>query len=56
MKDRSFLYELRAYLLCVKVGESSFLYEVRVYLVYVKVGERRYLGKNLTILMIAENQ
>ena len=26
MKDRSFLYELRAYLIYVKVGENSFLY------------------------------
>ena len=25
MKDRSFLYELRAYLIYVKVGERSFL-------------------------------
>ena len=29
MKDRSFLYELRAYLIYVKVGERSFLYEVK---------------------------
>ena len=40
MKDRSFLYELRAYLIYVKVGERSFLYELRAYLIYVKVGEK----------------
>ena len=39
MKDRSFLYELRAYLIYGKVGERSFLYELRAYLTYVKVGE-----------------
>ena len=38
--ERSFLYELRAYLIYVKVGERSFLYELRAYLIYVKVGER----------------
>ena len=53
MKDRSFLYELRAYLIYVKVGERSFLYELRAYLVYVKVGEsaicadKRYPGPPL---------
>ena len=40
MKDRSFLYELSAYLIYIKVGERSFLYELRAYLTYVKVGER----------------
>ena len=39
MKDRGFLYELRAYHIYVKVGERSFLYELRAYLIYVKVGE-----------------
>ena len=42
MKDRSFLYELRAYFIYVKVGERSFLYELRAYLIYVKVGENAY--------------
>ena len=32
MKDKSFLYELRAYLIYVKVGEKSFLYELIAYL------------------------
>ena len=40
MKDRSFLYELRAYLIYVKVEERSFMYELRAYLIYVKVGEK----------------
>ena len=44
MKDRSFLYELRAYLIYVKVGERSFLYELRAYLIYVKVGENYFLN------------
>ena len=43
MKDRSFLYELRAYLIYVKVGERKFLYELRAYLIYVNVGERSFL-------------
>ena len=42
MKDRSFLYELRAYLIYVKVGERSFVYELRAYLIYVKVGENNF--------------
>ena len=37
MKDRSFLYGLRAYFIYVKVEERSFLYELRAYLIYVKV-------------------
>ena len=40
MKDRSFLYELTAYLIYAKVGERSFLYELRAYLIYVNVGEK----------------
>ena len=43
MKNRSFLYKLRAYLIYVKVGERSFLNELKaylVYLVYVKVREK----------------
>ena len=43
MGERSFLYELRPYLIYVKVGERSFLYELRPYLIYVKVGERSFL-------------
>ena len=39
MKDRSILYELRAYLIYAKVGERSFLYELRSYLIHAKVGE-----------------
>ena len=39
MKDRSLLYELRAYLIYVKVREIRFLFELRAYLIYVKVGE-----------------
>ena len=39
MQERSFLYELRAYLIYVKVGERSFLFELRAYDVYVKVVE-----------------
>ena len=39
MKDRSFLYELRAYLIYVKVEKRSFSYELKAYLIYVKVGE-----------------
>ena len=46
MKDRSFLYELRAYLIYVKVGERSFIYELRAYLIYVKVGENYFCQKN----------
>ena len=33
------LYELRAHLVYVKVGERSSLYMLRAYLIYVKVGE-----------------
>ena len=36
----NFLYELRAYLLYVKVGDRSFLYELRAYLIYVKGKQR----------------
>ena len=36
-------YELRPYLIYVKVGERSFLYGLRAYLIYVKVGERSFL-------------
>ena len=39
IKDRSFLYELRAIFIYVKVGERSFLCELRAYLICVKVGE-----------------
>ena len=39
MQDRSFLYELRANLVYVKVGERSFLNELGAYLIYVKVRE-----------------
>ena len=42
MKDRSFLYELRAYLIYVKVGERSFLYKLRAYLIFVKVREKYF--------------
>ena len=45
MKDKYIdLYELKAYLIYVKVGERSFLYELRVYLIYGKVGENKYLA------------
>ena len=43
MQERSFLYDLRTYLIYVKVGERSFLYELRAYLIYVKVGEKHYI-------------
>ena len=43
MKDRSVLYELRAYPIYVKVGEKSFLYELRAYFVCVKVRENSVL-------------
>ena len=43
MKDRSVLYELRAYLIYVKVGEKSFLYELRAYFVCIKVRENSVL-------------
>ena len=42
MKDRSFLYERRAYLIYAKVGERGFLYELRPYLIYLKVGEMKF--------------
>ena len=35
MKDRSFLCELRTYLIYVKLGERSFLYELRANLVFL---------------------
>ena len=40
MKDRSFLYELRACLIYVKMGERSVLYGLRAYLIYEKVEEK----------------
>ena len=58
MKDRSYLYELTAYLIYVKVGERTVLYELRAYLIHVKVGEKEFnrgftvngQGGNLCIL------
>ena len=47
MKDRSFLYELKAYLVYVKVEERSFSYELRAYLIYVKVGEKFVLYEGI---------
>ena len=51
MKDRSFLYELSAYLIYVKVGERCFLYDLRAYFIYVKVGER-----SLTNILVLNEQ
>ena len=54
MKERIFLYELRAYLIYVKVGERSFLYELSAYLLYLKVGENnmRTVCKNNYVYLI----
>ena len=54
MKDRRFSYELRANLICVKVGERSFFYEQRSYLIYVKVGERSFLYELRPYLVYVE--
>ena len=54
MKDRSFLYELRGYLIYAKVGERSFFYDLRAYLTYVEVGETStlYLSASISVTML----
>ena len=50
MKDRFFLYDLRACIIYVKVGEKSFFIgaenELRACLIYVKAGEKSFIYRS----------